>query len=162
MAFTAPVVSVLRFEVVGTDVLTHIEGDLSPYGPPLAPAGLYDLPTQGVEYFQLHKLESTAERAHTFRTFKCVPPTGPDQGLKVVFRPWWTTRAWNIVTDRHRVWQFAQYLNDGSHAHCELTYAPIGANEAQKDGYFSGNDWITTEAYERFVRDDEYHCRDDA
>ena len=32
------------------------------------------------------------------------------------------------VTDINRRWQHAIYPNDGSHAHCELTYAGIGAH----------------------------------
>lgn len=162
MSFTAPSVTIIRHEVVADDVLTYVAGSLAAYGPPLAPAGLYDQATQAVEHFQLHKLVSQNDDVYTFRTFSAHPPKAPDPGSRFVFRPWWTARAWRIVIDTKRVWIRTDYPDDGSHAHCELTYAGIGAQENNKDGYLSGNDWITCEAYERFVRDDEYHCRDDA
>lgn len=160
MPFIAPIVTILRQETAGEDVLTYVAGDLAPYGAPLAPAGLYDEVNQSTEYFQLHKLVSHAPGRYTFRTFNAKPLADKPEGFRFVFRPWWTRRAWDIVTDLNRPWQHAIYPNDGSHAHCELTYAGIGEHEEHKDGYFSGSDWITCEAYVRFVRNDEYRCRE--
>ena len=160
MPFIPPVVTMLRQETAGEDVLTCVAGDLTPYGAPLAPAGLYDQATQSNEHFQLHKLVHEAVGSYTFRTFKAKPLAGDLGGLAFVFRPWWTHQGWTNVADTTRTWQHATYPDDGSHAHCELTYVGIGAQLEQKDGYFSGGDWITCEAYERFVRNDEYRCRE--
>jgi hypothetical protein len=160
MSFKPPIVTVLSQSTDSLGLLTRLTGNAATYGAPLAPGGLYDVETQGKEALQLHKLVLEAKDECVFRTY-----TDAEQsnivGQHFVFRPWWTKRAWGLVTDTSLVWSHAKYPADGSHTHCELTYEAIGADEKIKSGYVSGNNWVTPEAYERFVLHDEYHCRDD-
>ena len=160
MKFTPPVLTVLE-QIAGQGFLdTTLEGDAA-YQPPLAPAGLYDVETQRVEAMQLHKFISQTAGSYTFRTYG-LDLTTKLKGRQFVFRPWWTPRAFELVAIPSDAWRFAPYPNDGSHAHCELTYVGIGAAEEHKDGYFLENIWVTREAYENYIRDDVFHCRNDA
>jgi len=159
MKFEAPVLVLANQLRDGPDVLSYLDGDASPYGPPLAPAGLYDRETQAIEVLQLHKLMRQKGNSYTFKTFEASPLPKEALGRQYVFRPWWTLRAWKLVAEASPEWQYSVYPADRDHAHCELTYVGIGAAEEHIDGYFLGNTWVTREAYERFIRNDEYHCR---
>jgi hypothetical protein len=145
----------------GHDVLSHLNGDASTYGPPLAPGGLDDKETQATELLQLHKLIRQDGDTYLFKTFGALPLPKEALNRQYVFRPWWTLRAWKLVAEPSPSWQYSVYPADEGHAHCELTYVRIGAGEENKNGYVLGNTWVTREAYERFIRDDEYHCRHD-
>lgn len=156
--FSAPKLRVENQVVDGEDVVTVLVGDVHPYEAPLAPAGLYDVETERVEAFPLHKLVKRVGNTWTFRTYgKCLPLL-PIVSRDYVYRPWWTERAWELVTDTDRVWTRATYPDNGSHLHCEITFAQIGGGQ-EPEAYVSDGSWVTREAYERFIRDDEFHCR---
>jgi hypothetical protein len=162
MKFTPPVLAVLN-QVQGDGFVdTTVEGDFSTYGPPLAPAGLYDVETQRAEALQLHKLIRSEANTHIFRTYRTQTPTDALLGRSFVFRPWWTSKSFALVAEPSTEWRYSVYPNDGTHAHCELTYLGIGADEDDKDGYFLGELWVTRAAYQQYIRDDIFHCRDDA
>lgn len=156
--FIAPAVLVQDQIADGEDVLTVILGSILPYGAPLAPAALYDLETERLEAFPLHKLLSGDADTWKFRTFKQGLPVVPVIGQRYVYRPWWTPRAWDLVTDASRVWRKMIYPRDAVHVHCEITFAQIGEGK-NSVAYLSDGAWITSEAYERFVCNDEFHCR---
>ena len=160
MKFIPPVLTVIE-QVAGRGFIdTTLEGDPG-YQAPLAPGGLYDIETQRTEAIQLHKLLAVTEGVHSFRTYGAAGITGL-KGQRFVFRPWWTSKAFDLVANPSDGWRLAKYPNDGSHAHCELTYVGIGAAEEHKDGYFLGSIWVTRDAYENCIRDDMFHCRSDA
>jgi hypothetical protein len=162
MKFTPPVLTVID-QVSGPGFVdTFLEGDASTYQAPLAPAGLYDIETQRIEAIQLHKLVAAEPLRYTFRTYRTNPQATELRGKQFVFRPWWTAKAFDLVTNPSTGWQYSVYPSDGSHAHCELTYVGIGSDEDNKDGYFLGDLWVTREAFESYIRDDIFHCRDDA
>jgi len=161
MPFVAPRLIVESQIADGSDVITTLVGKPAPYKSTLAPAGLYDTQTQKLESYQLHKLLSRSNDKLEFKTYGSSLPTIPLAGLEFVFRPWWTDEAWELVTDVSLVWERLSYPSNGSHDHCAITWVAIGQGEKNKEGYRSGNAWITVQAYEQFVRRDVYHCRDD-
>jgi hypothetical protein len=162
MKFVPPVLTVLSQSQCGTSVDTVVVGDISTYRPPLAPAGLYDVENQRDEALQLHKIVLSDGETYTFRTYEAEARPESICGKSFVFRPWWTPKSIALVTKPSSQWRYALYPADGTHAHCELTYVGIGANEDAKDGYFIEDLWVTCDAYERYIRDDVFHCRDDA
>jgi hypothetical protein len=162
MNFVPPKLTIASQVTDAHGLVTTLRGDASTYAAPLAPAGLYDIETQRHEVLQLHKLMSQSEGEYVFRTFGESSPNERQVGSTYVFRPWWNPRAWKLVTDRTLTWEHRSYPDDGTHVHCELTYAGIGADEPNTEGYVTGPWWITNDAYQRFVKADEYHCRDDA
>jgi hypothetical protein len=50
-------------------------------------------------------------------------------GKQYVFRPWWTKNQLALVTDTSRTWVLEAYPDNGTHAHCELTWELIAAHE---------------------------------
>jgi hypothetical protein len=144
--FVAPKVSVTaitpgeRFDTIAVVGLLH------PYGPPFAPAGLYDLRTERQEAAQLHKLASSDGTRHTFHTF---PPHRVSRSLlgrRFVYRSWWTADQLQLVTDTSLGWHRRRYPTDGDHVHCALTWQTISA---PIEAYECRGDWITIEAYEK-------------
>ncbi|MFC4526729.1 hypothetical protein ISN76_04785 [Dyella halodurans] len=158
-SFVAPTVLVKDQFADGHHVVTSVAGSLHPYDDALAPAALYDPETERIEAFPLHKLVGGDGDLWTFRSYGREVPMISIVGQSYVFRPWWTRRTWDLVRDASRVWTKATYPQDGSHVHCEITFAQIGAGE-NVTAYMSDRAWITSEAYERFIRRDEFHCRE--
>jgi hypothetical protein len=160
MPFIAPRLVVEEQVADGSDVVTSLFGSPAPYKDFLAPAGLYDVATERVEAFQLHRLLRWDGNLLVFRTYSTSLPALSLNGREFVFRSWWTSEAWHLVTNKNLSWVRKKYPANGSHAHCAITFEAIGEREQHPEGYVSGNAWITVEAYERFVCDDAYHCRD--
>jgi len=159
MKFIAPRLVVKEQIVEDGDVVTILEGSPAPYESPLAPAGFYDVQTERVERFQLHKVLHHATNHLVFKTFGSSLPSRPITTQTFVFRPWWTDEAWELVTTTSLVWQRLKYPANGSHEHCAITWEAIGCGEQNTEGYRTGSTWVTVQAYEKFVRDDAFHCR---
>lgn len=157
--FVAPRVIVREQFPDGKDVVTVVAGSLRPYNQAHAPAALYDLETERVKAFPLHKLVGVDADVWTFRTYEQGMPVEQIIGQSYVFRPWWSQSAWELSRDSSRVWTKKALPDDGSHEHCEFTYVHI-PNDDSTMSYESDGIWITSEAYERFIIGDEYHCRE--
>jgi hypothetical protein len=154
--FVAPEVTVAAVTpAAGFDTIA-IVGALDPYAPPLAPAGLYDTRTQREEAAQLHKLVRSDAAVHTFHTFPPHRVSSEVVGQRFVYRPWWTPQQLELATDTALRWERERYPADDDHSHCGLTSQTI---TAPMEAYRCGDMWITIEAYERFIRDDIFHCR---
>jgi hypothetical protein len=160
--FVAPQVVVVG-AVTSCDGYTDLElrGSLAPYRPAFAPAGLYDLETERVEAAQLHKFVSAnpAEERAVFRTFAPHCPSPRLANGRYVYRPWWTPDQFALVLDLERIWSRERYPDDGSHEHCFLSWESIASYADNKEGYRSGGLWITVDAYEKYIRDDIFRCR---
>ena len=104
MAFVAPRVVVSSQFAVGENVITRITGDPTPYSEPLAPAGLYDVATERREAFALHKLARHVGDSMEFKTYRVALPQSSLAGGHFAFRPWWTAKAWKLVTDTTLIW----------------------------------------------------------
>ena len=155
--FVAPKVTVAEVSAGdGFDTVT-IAGSLSPYTPPLAPAGLYDVRTEREEAAQLHKITSSDSDVHTFHTYRPQRISASIVGGQFVYRSWWTPQQFQLVTDTSLRWERAQYAADEEHVHCALTWEAI---TAPMEAYHSDDTWITVEAYEQFIRDDILHSRE--
>jgi hypothetical protein len=141
--------------------VVEIRGALAPYEEPFAPAGLYDLGTERIEVAQLHKIVARdAERqTASFRTFAPHRVSGALVGQEFVYRPWWTPDQLDVVVDISRKWVLEQYPDDGTHAHCQLTWEAISGYASPSIGYRCGSMWLIVDAYEKIVRDDCYQCR---
>jgi hypothetical protein len=118
---------------------------------PLAPAGLYSGEHGDIEVAQLHKFISReADGTLEFEAYSKTAPL-PEEGAQLVLRAWWLPSAWDAVADRSRVWKL-QTFTEGDHDHCLLTWETIYPGD---DAYRSdAGEWMSVEAYERFVRDD--------
>jgi len=161
MPFVAPRLIVETQIAEGGGVITTLEGSPTPYSSVLAPAGLYDIQSQKIESYQLHKLLHWTNDKLVFKTYGQPLPATSLDGLEFVFRPWWTDEAWKLVTDKELSWERLPYPSNGSHEHCAITWEAIGQGEKNKEGYRSGDAWVTVQAYEQFIRQDIYHCRDE-
>jgi hypothetical protein len=127
----------------------------SPPAPPLAPSGLYAGANATVEVWQLHKLvEATGAGLLGFETYGLSPP--PGIGERLVFRPWWDPRQLAIAADRSLEWRQERFAS-GDHEHCLLTWATIWPGDK---AYRSTAGWLSTGAYERFIRDDRLRLRE--
>jgi hypothetical protein len=159
--FTAPRVRVERVASGSDFTLIEIAGALAPYEPPFAPAGLYDIETEALEAAQLHKLVTVNGScdAASFHTYTPQFASAELVGKQYVFRPWWTKNQLALVTDTSRTWVLEAYPDNGTHAHCELTWELIAAHEGHRVAYRSGNFWVTQQAYETLIRADLYGCR---
>ncbi len=151
----AEVVDIARQRDVTTTVL-KVLGELP--SAPLYPAALYHQSDPSREALQLHKLVGTARNVLTFQSYD-VGPTLPSPGQRFIFRCWWSRDALELVLNTDLTWTLQEYPDDGSHSHCPLTYETISAYTGHRDGYRSGDTWITVEAYDRFIRDDVLRIR---
>lgn len=90
--FVAPLVQVGRVTSGSDFTLIEIAGALAPYGPPFAPAGLYDVETEAREAVQLHRLVSISGScdAASFHTYPPQFASAELVGKQYVYRPWWT------------------------------------------------------------------------
>ena len=148
------VLAAARLDDVTTIRVRLDEGDLPIH--PIAPAGLYSGERADREVAQLHKLISrNTDGTLDFETYSADTPL-PEEGSRFVLRAWWLPAAWDAVTDRGLVWQ-RQKFTESDHDHCLLTWETIYAGD---DAYRSDvGDWISTAAFERFVRDDLFRLR---
>lgn len=156
--FRDPTATIVRMERSGggARVTVDISGRVSP---PLFPASL--LRAEGDEALHLDRLISEeGDEAFVFETF-AAPDELPVAGATYIFRPWWTPDALELVTDTTRQWVREQYPDNGGHDHCPLTWETIAANAGDGMAYRSGNDWISTTAYEKYIRDDHLRVRGD-
>jgi hypothetical protein len=106
---------------------------------------------------QLHKLVNRElGEVLVFESYGIVS-TPPESGDQVILRPWWTPDAWNAATDPQRNWQRRIY-DESDHDHCLLTWQTISVGE---EAYRSElGEWVSADAYERFIRNDVLRLRD--
>jgi hypothetical protein len=153
MAYTEPTADLVDVSQVGDVTTTRLRvwGEL---GEPLAPAGLYAGPQADGEVWQLHKLvEREPDGFLLFETYCLGPPPRP--GEVFVFRSWWHPDQLAVAADLGLAWRGERYA-EGDHGHCLLTWATIWPGD---DAYRSTAGWLSTAAYERFIRDDLLRLR---
>jgi hypothetical protein len=122
---------------------------------PLAPAGLYTGPEAADEVWQLHRLiERGADGSLVFESYDRDRP--PQPGAHFVFRSWWTVDQLAVAADTALEWRRERYAEE-DHEHCLLTWAMIAPGD---EAYRSTAGWLSTVAYERFVRDDILRLRE--
>lgn len=65
----------------------------------------------------------------------------------------------DAVRDRSRVWSHEHYPDNGDHDHCLVTWTRIEAQGSHPDGYRSGCDWLTVNAYQTYIVQDLLRIR---
>ena len=150
----AEVVRVVRAGDVTTTEIRLLEG--SRLADPVAPAGLYGGPDAAMEVLQLHRLaEETSEGWLVFVSYDVDTPL-PEEGTTLTFRPWWTPAAFAAATDRTLRWARRRY-NEDDHGHCLLTWQTLASgDEAYRS---SAGDWVSVDAYQRYIESDTLHLR---
>jgi hypothetical protein len=124
---------------------------------PLWPGALYrpDAPT--AEVIQLHRLVRHDGRMLTFETYDWDGPL-PRPGEAFILRLWWIPEAIDLVCDTARVWTREMYPHHDQCDWCPFTWTRFSADARdigyEREGYRSGDVWISVEGYERYIRDD--------
>jgi hypothetical protein len=131
----------------------RLESDHWPLDP-VAPATLW---TEGNErVLDLHRLLRLHGELAVFESYDLdsgVPgPGGPHRMFA-----WWTPDEYKAATDPNVGWRQRIFDKPGEHTHCLLTWEAIdhGTEAYQIDD--AG--WVTTDAYEKYVRDDVLRLR---
>lgn len=152
MPYQEPVVRLTEIYAVGA--VLHITLDLRPLpAEPLAPASLHAPETPADVAAELRRVVARTEQQITFEASAALQHV-LIVGGRYVFRAWWTPAQFAAVTDTGRIWVRETYPSNSDHDHCVLTWTTIAANAEQREAYRSGRDWITIEAYNRYIRDD--------
>lgn len=119
---------------------------------PICPATLYRDEDARSSLLDLHRLLSIQGQSATCISFDS--STEVVVGETYFHQGWWSTSAYRLVTDRTRLWTLAKYPDDSDHDHCPLTWKKISTKNGEAFGYCSGDDWISVEAFEKYIRDD--------
>ena len=155
MPWVDPVATVLEISRDGDDLCVSLKLD-RPYSPPLFPASL--LRAEGDEALHLDRVEEVEPLRYEGRAFDA-GHSSVAAGDCFTFRGWWTSDALDLVLDTGRSWVLERYQEDGGHEHCRLTWVEISAHGGEPNGYRSGDDWISVEAFQRYIRDDHLRVR---
>jgi hypothetical protein len=154
----AEVVAVETRAGVTRVVLTILDMAYLP-GPPLAPGSLFDLDAPNREVLPLHRLLEQSNSTLVFETYEHAGPL-PELGRRYIYGSWWTPDALDAVLDQQAVWVRERYPDDGTHAHCLLTWETIAAyGEYQREGYHSEHGWVTVAAYATYLEQDLLRLR---
>lgn len=151
---TAEILGAARSGDVTTTRLRVVKGT-SPVDP-IAPAGLYSGARGEHEILPLHKLVAREpEGTLVFESYG-IDAALPAEGSRLTLRSWWDRRALDAVTNVGLAWQLKAY-DESDHDHSLLTWTTILAGE---EAYRSTNgDWVSRDAYERYIRDDLLRLR---
>jgi hypothetical protein len=118
---------------------------------PLVPAALWELTNDSsTEVIPFHRLRDREGDFLAFETFDPVTRL-PLFEHEYVFQQWFAQWQMDIVTDTSRRWKRRVYPENGDHDHCRLTWESI---DAGAEAYRSNRDWITVDAYNKYIRDD--------
>jgi len=150
-----PVATVLLVSRDGADLSVSLDLD-RPYSPPLFPASL--LRAGGDEALRLDRVEEVEPLRYEGRAFDA-GHSSVAAGDRFIFRGWWTPDALDLVLDTNRSWVLERYPDHGGHEHCQLTWVEISAQGGEPAGYRSGDDWISVEAFRRYIQDDHLRVR---
>lgn len=121
---------------------------------PIAPATLWTDEDRVV--VELHKLVSLDGDTATFETYD-LQGAPPEVGGPYRMYSWWNRAEYEAASDP-TLWRRATWDKPGDHTHCLLTFEEINDGD---EGYVvdPGGAWITTDAYEKYVRDDVLRLR---
>jgi hypothetical protein len=73
-----------------------------------------------------------------------------------VWSPWQLELAMSDAS----AWKKAFYPDNGDHDHCALTWETIAAyGDYIHEAYTNGSDWITPDAFNRYIVGNEAHVR---
>jgi len=126
--------------------------------PPLVPAALWEISDPIKEVLQLHQVKDVEDNRLTCVTFEFEGDL-PEKRREYAFQLWWVPSAMELVTDLVRKWSRKDYPDNGDHDHCELTWKTISAYTGCREGYESSGDWVTVDAYNKYIRDDFLRVR---
>src|SRR5262249_42486468 len=124
---------------------------------PIAPASITKAESSA-PIFIFHQLVARSGAELTFETYDSEYPL-PTVGAIYDFCSNFSLEHMDAARDTKAIWRRSVYPDDGSHAHCVLTWETISAYSGQQEGYQSEHGWITVEAYHKFIEQDRYRLR---
>ena len=127
---------------------------------PLYPALLLKIEGGSSEVaLELHKYISSQDLTFTYETYDWTGPF-PKIGDSLTYRGLWIPGVLELVADTSLEWQRERYPDDGNHHHCPMTYETLAAYDPyQKEGYRCGDEWISVEAFETYIKNDRLRVR---
>lgn len=135
-------------------------GDADPVAlEPLAPGMLYLQDADQTIVFELHRTVSVDGSSVVFESFRDAVSGGwqmPVVGARYHWRGWIIPDAWDAIQSNLDVWQMQAVTND--HEHCIITWETILQGD---QGYYNSvlKEWISIDAFQKFMRDDIYRLR---
>jgi len=144
----------------GDAILVAIRLSGSSVGPPLYPSALIDDGDGGWrEVLRLDALVAVEDdEVHIFRTEQA--PTEELQGRTFRFQQWWTPHAFYVAADTDRSWENVRSPDPQNHVHCVLDQTTIEAGEGDGTAWRSGNDWVCSSCYQRYIVEDRLGIRE--
>jgi ribosomal protein S18 acetylase RimI-like enzyme len=151
----ATVLSVAVADDVATVEIEISREDYLDY--PIAPACLWNSKTREVffPFDQLVRHENHRLRFETYRSEHLAPKVGD----VAEFCSSWNHWAMDAVRDISADWERKNYPYDGEHDHCILTCQAIANYSEHKEGYVSEHGWVTVEAYQKYIENDQSRIR---
>lgn len=121
------------------------------------PASLMVNAESDEEICEVHRFIGDSGDQCIFRTYNI--RNLPVINSRIYFRSWWTDHEIDLIKNLTLNWVLVEYPSNGDHDHCPLTWKKISAKGPEKFGYLAKSNWISIEAYERFIKNDELQLR---